>query len=200
MKSTSPLHSRNEELCWSKGRLPPNASKERKSVTDRGGQRFSKNCPNRTNRTQSAPRLGVSNSSPPAPHRSGGRPVSASPPPSLTRAQSRPRLGVSNSPHALTDRAVAPVSASPTPSLTPHRSGGVACLGVSNSLSRLTIGRAPVSASPTPPSRLTSQAGAPSRRLQLPHASPVRQAASLRPLQQDQHSHRPVSNSLTSQA
>ncbi|KAK9166171.1 hypothetical protein Scep_001362 [Stephania cephalantha] len=32
-KSTYPLHGRNEELCWSKGRLPPNASKERKSVT-----------------------------------------------------------------------------------------------------------------------------------------------------------------------
>ncbi|KAK9105441.1 hypothetical protein Scep_022285 [Stephania cephalantha] len=33
-KSTSPLQSRNEELCWSEGRLPPNSSKERKSVTE----------------------------------------------------------------------------------------------------------------------------------------------------------------------
>ncbi|KAK9162866.1 hypothetical protein Syun_003768 [Stephania yunnanensis] len=35
-KSASPLHGRNEELCWSEGRLPPNASNERKSVTEVG--------------------------------------------------------------------------------------------------------------------------------------------------------------------
>ncbi|KAK9142605.1 hypothetical protein Syun_012005 [Stephania yunnanensis] len=35
-KSTPPLHGRNEELCESEGRLPPNASKERKSVTEVG--------------------------------------------------------------------------------------------------------------------------------------------------------------------
>ncbi|KAK9119362.1 hypothetical protein Scep_017455 [Stephania cephalantha] len=32
----TPLHGRNEELCESEGRLPPNASKERKSVTEVG--------------------------------------------------------------------------------------------------------------------------------------------------------------------